>query len=63
MRNDHSNYRRTSREIRRKVSFGKLNVDKNRAVTMQLNNSIPTLIILSHGKLVNRITARFPSMF
>jgi len=37
----------------RRVVFGKLDVDKNREVTMQYQiMSIPTLIVFSHKKLV-----------
>lgn len=50
-----------AREYAGKVLFGKLDVDKNRAVAMQYQiNSIPTLIMFSHGKLVNRIVGALP---
>jgi thioredoxin 1 len=50
-----------AREYAGKVVFGKLNVDKNRAVTMHYQIvSIPTLIVFNHGKLVDRITGALP---
>jgi len=50
-----------AREYAGKVVFGKLDVDKNRAVTMQYQiMSIPTLMVFSHGKLVDRITGALP---
>lgn len=50
-----------AREYAGKVVFGKLDVDKNRAVTMQYQiRSIPTLIVFSHGKLVDRIMGALP---
>ena len=50
-----------AREYAGKVVFGKLDVDKNRAVTMQYQiMSIPTLIVFSHGKLVDKIMGALP---
>ena len=50
-----------AREYAGKVVFGKLDVDKNRAVTMQYQiMSIPTLMVFSHGKLVDRIMGALP---
>ena len=50
-----------AQEYAGKVVFGKMNVDKNRAVTMHYQiMSIPTLIVFSHGKLVDRITGALP---
>ena len=50
-----------AREYAGKVVFGKLNVDKNRTVTMKYQiMSIPTLIMFSHGKLVDRIAGALP---
>jgi thioredoxin 1 len=41
--------------------FGKLDVDKNRAVSMHYQIvSIPTLMVFSHGKLVDKITGALP---
>jgi thioredoxin 1 len=50
-----------AREYAGKVVFGKLDVDKNRAVSMQYQiMSIPTLMVFSHGKLVDRIMGALP---
>jgi thioredoxin 1 len=50
-----------AREYAGKVVFGKLDVDRNRAVTMQYQiMSIPTLMVFSHGKLVDRIMGALP---
>jgi thioredoxin 1 len=50
-----------AREYAGKVVFGKLNVDKNRLVTMQYQiMSIPTLMVFNHGKLVDRIMGALP---
>lgn len=50
-----------AREYAGKVVFGKLDVDKNRAVIMKYQiMSIPTLIVFSHGKLVDKITGALP---
>jgi thioredoxin 1 len=50
-----------AQEYAGKVLFGKLDVDKNRAVSMQHQIlSIPTLMVFSHGKLVDKITGAVP---
>ncbi len=50
-----------AREYAGKMVFGKLDVDKNRVVSMQYQiMSIPTLMVFSHGKLVDRITGALP---
>jgi thioredoxin 1 len=50
-----------AREYAGKVVFGKLDVDKNRAVTTQYQiMSIPTLLVFSHGKLLDKITGALP---
>ena len=50
-----------AREYTGKIVFGKLDVDKNQAVTMQYQiMSIPTLMVFSHGKLVDRIMGALP---
>ena len=50
-----------ARKYAGRVVFGKLDVDKNRAVTMQYQiMSIPTLMVFSHGKLVDRIMGALP---
>ena len=50
-----------ARKYAGKVVFGKLDVDKNQAVSMQYQiMSIPTLMVFSHGKLVDRIMGALP---
>ena len=50
-----------AREYAGKVAFGKLDVDENRAVAVQYQiMSIPTLMVFSHGKLVDRIMGALP---
>ena len=50
-----------AREYAGKVVFGKLDVDENRAVAVQYQiMSIPTLMVFSHGKLVDRIMGALP---
>jgi thioredoxin 1 len=50
-----------ARDYAGKVVFGKLDVDKNRTVAIQYQvMSIPTLLVFSHGKLVDRITGALP---
>ena len=50
-----------AREYAGKVVFGKLNVDKNRAVSMQYQIvSIPTLMVFSYGKILDKITGALP---
>ena len=50
-----------AREYAGKVVFGKLDVDKNRAVSMQYQIvSIPTLIVFSYGKILDKITGALP---
>jgi len=50
-----------AREYAGKVVYGKLDVDKNRAVTTQYQiMSIPTLLVFSHGKLLDKITGALP---
>lgn len=50
-----------AREYAGKAVFGKLDVDENRRVTVQYQiMSIPTLLVFSHGKLVDRITGALP---
>jgi thioredoxin 1 len=44
-----------------KILFGKLNVDKNRKVTMQYRiMSIPTLLVFKNGRLVDQIVGAMP---
>jgi thioredoxin 1 len=50
-----------AREYAGKVVFWKLYVDKNQAVSMQYQiMSIPTLMMFSHGKLLDKITGALP---
>ena len=50
-----------AREHAGKVVFGKLDVDKNRAVSAQYQIvGIPTLMVFSHGKLVDKISGALP---
>jgi thioredoxin 1 len=50
-----------AREYAGKVVFGKLDVNKNRAVTLHYQIvSIPTLMVFNHGKLVDKITGALP---
>jgi thioredoxin 1 len=50
-----------ARKYAGKIVFGKLDVDKNRAVSMQYQIvGIPTLMVFSHGKLLDKITGAFP---
>jgi len=44
-----------------KISFGKLNVDKNQGVAAQYGiRSIPTLLVFKEGKLVDQIVGAMP---
>jgi len=44
-----------------KISFGKLNVDKNQRVATQYGiMSIPTLLVFKEGKLVDKIVGAMP---
>ena len=50
-----------AREYAGKVVFGKLDVDKNRAVSMHYQIvSIPTLMVFSYGKIIDKITGALP---
>ena len=50
-----------ARDYTGKVLFGKLNVDENPATAMQYHiMSIPTLLVFSNGKLVDRIIGAMP---
>ena len=50
-----------ARKYAGRVVFGKLDVDKNRAVSMQYHIvSIPTLMVFRHGKLVDSIMGALP---
>ncbi|MBN1357625.1 thioredoxin [Candidatus Bathyarchaeota archaeon] len=50
-----------AQEYAGKVVFGKLDVDKNQAVSMQHQiMSIPTLMVFRNGKLVDKIVGALP---
>jgi thioredoxin 1 len=50
-----------ARKYAGRVVFGKLDVDKNHAVSMQYHIvSIPTLMVFSHGKFVDSIMGALP---
>ena len=50
-----------AREYAGKVVFWKLYVDKNQAVSMQYQiMSIPTLMVFSHGRLLDKIMGALP---
>jgi thioredoxin 1 len=50
-----------ARDYAGKILFGKLNVDKNREVSMQYQiMGIPTLLVFKNGKLVDRVVGAMP---
>jgi len=50
-----------SAEYAGKVAFGKMNVDENQLVPSRFSvMSIPTIIVFSHGKAVERIVGAYP---
>ena len=50
-----------SAEYTGKAAFGKMNVDENQAVPSSFGiMSIPTIIIFSHGKEVERLVGAYP---
>ena len=50
-----------ARKYAGRVVFGKLDVDKNRAVSMQYQiMRIPTLMVFSHGRLLDKIMGALP---
>ena len=50
-----------AREYAGKVVFGKLDVDKNQEISMQYQiMSIPTLMVFSHGRLLDKIMGALP---
>jgi thioredoxin 1 len=50
-----------ARDYAGKISFGKLNVDENRAVATQYQiMGIPTLLVFKNGKLADRIVGAMP---
>jgi thioredoxin 1 len=50
-----------SREFFGKVTFGKCNTEDNRLLAMQFNiTAIPSIMLFSHGQLVDRIIGAYP---
>jgi thioredoxin 1 len=50
-----------SKEFSGKVTFGKCNTDQNRLISMQFNiTAIPSIMLFSHGQLVDRIIGAYP---
>jgi len=50
-----------AKELKGKVAFGKMNVDQNRESAGSYGvMSIPTLIVFSEGKMIDRMTGAYP---
>jgi len=50
-----------SKEFSGKVTFGKCNTEDNRLLAMQFNiTAIPSILLFSHGQLVDRIIGAYP---
>ena len=50
-----------SKEFSGKVTFGKCNTEDNRLLAMQFNiTAIPSIMLFSHGMLVDRIIGAYP---
>jgi thioredoxin 1 len=50
-----------SKEFSGKVIFGKCNTEDNRLLAMQFNiTAIPSIMLFSHGQLVDRIIGAYP---
>jgi thioredoxin 1 len=50
-----------SKEFSGKVTFGKCNTEENRALAMNFNiTAIPSIMLFSHGQLVDRIIGAYP---
>jgi thioredoxin 1 len=50
-----------SKEFSGKVTFGKCNTEDNRFLAMQFNiTAIPSIMLFSHGQLVDRIIGAYP---
>jgi thioredoxin 1 len=50
-----------SKEFSGKVTFGKCNTEDNRLLAMQFNiTAIPSIMLFSHGQLVDRIIGAYP---
>jgi len=50
-----------SKEFSGRVTFGKCNTEDNRILAMQFNiTAIPSIMLFSHGQLVDRIIGAYP---
>ncbi|MGA2912787.1 MAG: thioredoxin [Methanoregula sp.] len=50
-----------SKEFSGKVTFGKCNTEDNRRLAVQFNiTAIPSIMLFSHGQLVDRIIGAYP---
>jgi thioredoxin 1 len=50
-----------SKEFSGKITFGKCNTEDNRLLAMQFNiTAIPSIMLFSHGMLVDRIIGAYP---
>jgi len=50
-----------SKEYSGRVTFGKCNTEDNRILAMQFNiTAIPSIMLFSHGQLVDRIIGAYP---
>ncbi|MDD1698162.1 MAG: thioredoxin [Methanoregula sp.] len=50
-----------SKEFSGKVTFGKCNTEDNRLLAMKFNiTAIPSIMLFSHGQLVDRIIGAYP---
>ena len=50
-----------SKEFSGRVTFGKCNTEDNRLLAMQFNiTAIPSIMLFSHGQLVDRIIGAYP---
>jgi thioredoxin 1 len=50
-----------SKEFSGRVTFGKCNTEDNRHLAMQFNiTAIPSIMLFSHGQLVDRIIGAYP---
>jgi thioredoxin 1 len=50
-----------SKEFSGKVTFGKCNTEENRALATKFNiTAIPSIMLFSHGQLVDRIIGAYP---
>ena len=50
-----------ARDYQGKITFGKLNVDKNRSLALRYGiMSIPTLLVFKDGELVDQVVGAMP---